>query len=245
MNTLGITAGALVCAAATSAFAQSPPQPAGSSVNPVTPAPSEAARGAREVVTAPTRAPSKALELGVEGGYTQGFGSITSDPRVGAGPGGAIGLSLDDRVDPHWSVGAGGQYQGYGASGAGASSTTLRGALAEIHGTYHLSPYSRLDPHLTLGAGYRLFVESPAGDTPATLTHGLDLGKLEIGVDVRPSESVAISPVIGADVNLFAWRTGGEAGIATPLNRTVSTFVFAGVKGRFDIGGTREREPAP
>jgi hypothetical protein len=241
MNTLGIAAGALVCAATTSAFAQSATQP----VNPMPPAPSEAGRGVGDLVRAPLRAPSKALELGVQAGYTQGFGSVTSDPRVGAGAGGTVGVSLDDRVEPHWSVGLGGQYQGYGARGTLANSTTLRGAIAEAHATYHFLPYDRLDPHLTVGAGYRLFVESPAGNAPSTLTHGLDLGKVEVGLDVRPSEGVAISPVIGADVNLFVVRTGGGVEAATAGNKTLNTFVFAGVKGRFDIGGTRESRPAP
>ncbi len=79
------------------------------------------------------RAPSKAFELGLEAGYTQGFGRDTSDPRVGAGAGGTLGLSLDDRINPHWSVGVSGQYQGYGSSGRQASAATLRGATADIH----------------------------------------------------------------------------------------------------------------
>jgi outer membrane protein W len=236
MKTIGIAVTALVGAAATSAFAQSSAPPT----------PSEAALDAEDVLTAPVRAPDKALELGVSAGYTQGFGSITPDRRVSAGPGGAIGASVGYRINPHWSVGATGQYQGYGASGASASAATLRGATVDVHGTYHLSPYSRLDPYVNLGSGYRLFAESPAGNAPTTLTHSLELGKIAVGLDVRSTESVAISPVVGLDLNLFILRAGGApAPAAATGNQSVSAFVFAGVEGRFDLGGARLNKPAP
>src|SRR5262249_34262727 len=152
-------------------------------------------------------------------------------------------VSLDDRIDPRWSIGVSGQYQVYAFSGARTNTATLRGTTVDIHATYHMTPYNRLDPYITIGSGYRLFVESPEGNAPAKFTHGLELGKVEFGLDVRPSESVAISPVIGADLNLFLWRAGGGAQIASLSNKTVNTFVFAGVKGRFDAGGTRESKP--
>ncbi|WP_437678840.1 hypothetical protein [Sorangium sp. So ce131] len=240
MRTIGIAAGALVCAAATAAFAQSPSP---STENAPPSEPGEASRQAGDVLTAPVRAPNAAFELGVRAGYTQGFGSITSDRRVGAGPGGTVGVSLDDRINPRWSIGVSGQYQAYGFRGARTNTATLRGTTVDIHGTYHMSPYTRFDPYITVGSGYRLFVESPQGQAPARLTHAIELGKIEFGADVRPSESVGISPVIGADLNLFLWRAGGRAESASLSNKTVNTFVFAGVNGRFDVGGTRESSP--
>lgn len=234
MKTIGIAVGALVGAVATSAFAQSSAPPT----------PSEAALDAEDALTAPVRAPDRALELGVTAGYTQGFGSLTPDRRVAAGPGGAIGASVGYRINPYWSIGVTGQYQGYGSRGAQASSTTVRGATGDVHGTYHLSPYSRLDPYVNLGSGYRLFAESPAGDAPTTLTHSVELGKLAVGLDVRSSESVAISPVVGLDLNLFILRAGGAPAPSTG-NQSVSAFLFAGVEGRFDLGGERLNKPAP
>jgi hypothetical protein len=240
MKKLGIAGGALACActAATSAFAQGVPPP--NALN-APPAESDAA----DVLTAPLRAPAQAFELGIEGGYTQGFGVVASDPRIGAGPGGTVGVNLGYRADPHWSVGVGGQYQGYGMSGTPANPTTLRGVTADVRGAYHLAPYRRLDPYISLGTGYRLFAESPTGGGPATLTHGLELGKVEVGLDLRPSSSVAVSPVVGVDVNMFMWRASGGAEMAPPPSRGLNTFVFAGVQGRFDVGGTRESNPAP
>src|SRR5262245_60401562 len=132
MKTIGIAAGALVCAATTSALAQSPPPSSpppetAPPPEPMLPAPSEAPREAGDVLTAPVRAPNAALELGVEAGFTQGFGRVTSDRRVGAGPGGTVGVSVDDRINPRWSIGVGGQYQAYSFSGARMRTATLRG----------------------------------------------------------------------------------------------------------------------
>ncbi len=238
MKVVGIAMGSLACAVATAAFAQSAPPV---SLNPAPQAP----RDVGDVLTAPVRAPRNALELGVDLGFAQGFGSVVTDPRVGAGPGATAGVSLDDRVAPRWSFGLNGEYQGYSSSGRQGGGASLRGATAGVHATYHFTPYDRVDPHVSFGAGYRLFVESPAGDAPATLTHGVELGKVELGLDVRPTESVAIAPVVGVDVDVFRWRTGGPAAMALPGNGAVSAFLFAGVKGRFDLGGSRESKPVP
>jgi hypothetical protein len=240
MKTLGIAVAALTFAAVTPALAQS------SAPAPLNPPPPTTivVVDAADTVRTPVRAPSKAFELGVEGGFTQGFGSVTSDPRVGAGPGGTVGLSLGYRASPHWSLGVDGQYQAYGAADAINNAPGLRGVSTDVSGTYHLTPYDRVDPYVTLGTGYRLLVESPAGDAPATLTHGFELGKLEVGLDLRAAESVALSPVLGVDVNLFLLRAGGGLESASLGTGVVNTFVFAGLKGRFDVGGTRELRPA-
>jgi hypothetical protein len=226
MKMLAIGAGCLVCAAATSAFAEAP-----------------LSETMRDMGRTEVRAPSKAFELGVEGGYTQGFGAATSDPRVGAGAGGTVGVRLDDRIDPRWSLGVNAQYEAYGSSARQEAPATLRGMTAGVHATYHASPYSRVDPHVTFGGGWRLLAESPVGPGPTTFNGGLELGRIQVGIDLRPSESVAVSPVLGADLNLFAWRFGGGAMATPPLGTSLNAFVFAGVQGRFDVGGTRENRP--
>ncbi|APR79967.1 Hypothetical protein A7982_05314 [Minicystis rosea] len=272
MKTFGIAAGALALAAATPAFAQNkqqtpqpnaPPQQPGADATieetvptPMTPQPNrptvttgEVARDVGGYMSAPVRAPRNALEIGVDAGYTQGFGNINRGRGVRdlAGAGGTIGASIGYRIDPRWSVAASGQFQGYGstvtAPTGGANAVTVRGVTAGVQGTYHMQPHNRVDPYLTVGTGYRGLIESPTGNLPTMYTHGLELAKVEVGLDVRPTDSVAVSPVIGADLNMFMWRAGGGAETASLTNRSVNTFIFAGVKGRFDIGGTRERLP--
>jgi hypothetical protein len=232
-------AAALALSSAAPAFAQNTPPPGA-------PPPPGAMQRVADVARAPIRAPRGAFELGVEAGYTQGFGSVSRGRGVGdvAGAGATVGLAAGARLTPRWSLAGRVGFEGYGASELLGPGASVRGGSAGISGTFHAAPYERLDPTITLGTGYRALIESPVGTAPSTITHGFELGRLELGLDVRASESVAISPVIGADLSMFAWRTGGGAETAALTNKTLSTFVFAGVKGRFDLGGTREEKPA-
>jgi hypothetical protein len=65
---------------------------------------------------------------------------------------------------------------------------------------------------------------------------GVEWAKLQIGVDYRIDQAVAISPVVGADLTtFFTQSTPTSNGFTNTTNPTVNTFVFAGVQGRFDI----------
>src|SRR4051794_37306830 len=101
MKTIGIAAGALALVGAATAFAQSTPPsspatpppsantppstantpPTTTTTTPITPT-GEAGRDVGGYMAAPVRAPSKAFELGVDAGYTQGFGNIVSGRGV-------------------------------------------------------------------------------------------------------------------------------------------------------------------
>jgi hypothetical protein len=176
-----------------------------------------------------------AFELSVGTGYTQGFGMLRSGvgmPSV-ARAGLGVDLGATYRVDRRWAVGIGGQYQElYAPSAAGA-----RGFSWTIAAQYHIDPEIRLDPWVELGSGYRLLWEEHSGSVPNVLTHGFELARARLGIDFRISPEVALSPVIGADATLFQWQDSGTiSAIASP---TVSTFVFAGLQGRIDVGGTQ------
>ena len=220
MKTMGIAAALAVAASAAPAFAQT------------------IEVGAAET---PVRAPKNAFELGVSTGYTQGFGSLSRGRPVGelAGPGFAAGLDLGYRATPGFSIGVAGQFQGYGASGDLPAGTRVRGGSVDLQGTFHAAPYDRADPWITLGAGYRGISQIPGGSAPTITTHGFELGKLQLGLDLRASESVAVSPTIGAGIDMFVWENTAGAETARLRDRGVSGFVFAGLAGRFDLGGAR------
>ena len=59
------------------------------------------------------------------------------------------------------------------------------------------------------------------------------------GVDFRVSEDVALGPQVGADVNMFVSDKVENREISSVDSVRPSTFIFAGVGGRFDIGGRR------
>lgn len=191
------------------------------------------------------KAPANAFEIQVNMGYAQGLG-----PRIPAkgalpatsldrpGMGAALGLAY--RATPHASVGLIGTYSMQDTP-AGAQ---MHGATASLDATYHANPYQRLDPYLSLGAGYRMLSDRVSKNGPDTFTHGFQLARAAIGVDVRVSKDVAIAPTIGGDVDMFLWRSGKGTGTQTIHNPKVNGYLFAGVAGRFDLGGYRQAPPS-
>jgi outer membrane protein OmpA-like peptidoglycan-associated protein len=192
-----------------------------------------------EYLTQHVSAPSNALELKVGTGYTQGFGMTApgrSLPNV-AGPGLGVSADVDYRLTPRWSFGGEAQYQEF----TNQQNSSARGLAANIGATVHFNPDVRGDPWLRLGAGYRLLWENdPTGVSGITvLRHGFDLVAAKIGYDVRVSENVALAPVVGADLNVFLWEDASNSGSHALSSAQAGAFVYAGLQGRFDIGGTR------
>lgn len=192
----------------------------------------------------PITAPQEALEIDINSGYTQGFGAIHARPggavsevaRGGVG----VGVGLGYRAIPELSVSVTGQFQELGRAPEQPLGTRVRGAAIGVEGRLHTRPYERLDPWVALGAGYRMLWTAPEGSDNNMLHHGLQLARAQIGLDVRVSRDVAIGPMIGGDVDLFIWQNPeGPAGNTVIPNKELSTFVFGGVQGRFDVGGAR------
>ena len=192
----------------------------------------------RPTAGGPLAAPSNAFELSLGTGYTQGFGNLQSGvgmPSV-ATPGIAVELGLGYRIDHRFMVGWQGQYAELTAE----RTNTARAFTTGIALQYHLAPMQRVDPWLEIGAGYRFLVED-AAIGPTLLTHGFQLARARIGIDLRPEEAISLGPVIGADATMFLFQDFPN--VATNISDpTIATFVFAGVQGRFDVGqNTRTR----
>jgi peptidoglycan-associated lipoprotein len=175
--------------------------------------------------------PQKALELTVGTGYTQGFGQLSRNVQMQdvAQDGLGLDLAIGYRIDPHWMVGAVGEYQQLTAERA----DTVRGAVAGFQVAYHLAPAQRLDPWVSLGAGYRWLWERYDANDSTVLTQGLEMGKLAVGLDWRVSREVSIGPVIGGDIDTFLVQDSNRID-----NPQVSVFVHAGIMGHFDLGGS-------
>jgi outer membrane protein W len=194
------------------------------------------------------RAPSNAFEIQVNTGYAQGFGPripargetpATSLDRSGM----SAGLGLAYRATPNSSVGIVGSYTMQDT----AKGAQLRGATASLDATYHANPYQRLDPFLSIGTGYRMLWDRPMANNDNnganTFTHGFQLARAAVGLDIRVTKSIAIAPTLGGDVNMFLWRSASGQGTETIENPKVNAYLFAGVAGRFDLGGNRVAPP--
>jgi len=182
--------------------------------------------------------PRNALELTLGTGYTEGFGQLTQQvgmPSV-AQEGMALDLGIGYRLSPHWMIGLMGEFQEFNAQRA----HSALGTVAGIQAAYHFAPSRRIDPWLGLGTGYRWLWEVYNENHTQVLTQGLQMARLLVGLDIRTSQEFAIGPVIGADFDEFLSQ--GNGGITNP---GVSTFVHAGLMGRFDIGTFDHRPPPP
>jgi len=199
--------------------------------------PPDLERTTREGVPAPDRA----FELTLGSAYTRGFGSLQEGPdqdvddRVGNGV--SFDLGLGYRASPRWMFGVSGGYQRYESGDQIPDEYSIHGANARLDATYHFAPFSRLDPWLRGGVGYRLIHETdaPAGMDEARL-HGLDLASLNLGLDLRPGRGFAIAPYVGADLTTFLWDGNDDLD-----DSSLSTFFYAGLQFRLDVGGSRTR----
>lgn len=189
-------------------------------------------------VNRPFAAPSNAFELQLSTGYTQGFGNIFPNTPILRIAGAGLGFtgSLGYRMSAHASLDFEGQYQVFTAE----NSNTAQGLATNLGITMHATPESRGDPWLRLGSGWRAVWQSTPTErfgfvngNNTNMYHGWDIVTARIGIDFRSSSGVAWAPIVGADVQSFFWENGTQLPTAQ-----IGTFVYAGLQGRFDIGGT-------
>lgn len=193
----------------------------------------QAQEGERAAYTPPLAAPRDALELSLASGYTQGFGSLQSGVGIPSVATGGLGLDLGIgyRINPTWAVAWSGEYQALSPERTEAA----QGFTSSIAAQVHFRPAQRLDPWVEAGAGYRFLWEDPtAGAT--VRSHGFQLARVRFGLDYRADRHVALGPMVGLDANLFLFRDVGGDTSNIPDPR-VSSFFFAGIQGRVDIGG--------
>lgn len=187
-------------------------------------------------------APRNAFEIGVATGYTQGGGPVGGNLahlEDISGAGAAVELDASYRINPTFSVGAYGTFSKYATGDRVSDSTDVLGASAGIQLAAHLRPDRSVDPWVSLGTGWKgVWLNADQGKN--TSLQGLDLARVQLGVDYRVSKDVAISPVIGGSLGMFVSQdspmTNGYTEIA---DKKVNFTGFAGLAGRFDLGGSR------
>jgi hypothetical protein len=182
------------------------------------------------------------LELAVGTGYTRGLGRAAGNmPGLQhlAGDGGALRLELGWRLDPSWSIGC---YQEGSLFASGHEGTDgMTSSAAGVQGQLHLRPFAALDPWIGVGFGWRgLWLDHGMG------THamqGLDLARVQLGLDYRVSPRFSLAPVLGVSATeILKEKRPGATSYSNVSDRKVSAFVFAGLSGRIDLlGGASPR----
>jgi len=178
-----------------------------------------------------------ALELHVGTGYAQGLGKFAdgspSSSNTGSA-GGAVELGVGYRLIPNLTLGVYGSGSTFARGDGVDSGASLYSATAGAQATVHILPDRNLDPWIGIGTGWRGYWSS--GTVGTSSSHGLQLVRLQLGTDFRVSETVAISPVVGADLSVFLTEeAAGQNAWKSVRDANVNTFVFAGLLGRFDL----------
>lgn len=187
----------------------------------------------------PLGAATHSVELTIGTGYAQGFGDVGNGQAkltdVSQG-GGAVQLGVGYRVLPSLTLGVYGSGSMFSRGDQVDTSTNIYSGTAGVQTDWHFLPrLSEYDPWVSIGSGWRGYWTS-ADQGNNTSMQGVEWAKLQIGVDYRIDQAVAISPVVGADLTtFFTQSTPTSNGFTNITNPTVNTFVFAGVQGRFDI----------
>ncbi|HEX4802290.1 MAG TPA: hypothetical protein VFV14_02200 [Myxococcaceae bacterium] len=181
-----------------------------------------------------------ALEIGIAAGYSQGVGNVGSGvPSLtdSGGPGTSLELDVGWRIDPHFLVGVYGSGAWFSTGDAPGNAFNNWSATAGVQGNYHFLPGESFDPWVGLGTGWRgYWVNRPEGRDSR---HGLDLARVQVGVDVPVASGITVSPFIGATATLFlTQQLAQESSFSDIQDRKVNVFLNAGVMGRFDLLGS-------
>ena len=73
-----------------------------------------------------------------------------------------------------------------------------------------------------------------------TSLQGLELARLQVGADYRLTKDIAIAPVIGGSLSMFVSEDNAMTNDLTEIHDKKVNFTgFAGLSGRFDLGGSR------
>jgi len=177
-----------------------------------------------------------AVELDVGTGYAQGFGKVADGvPSLtdtgGAGAGFDVGVGY--RLLPRLALGLFSTTAFLARGDNVDHSASVHTSTAGGEATLHLMPSRAIDPWISLGTGWRgYWVNANAG---TTTMHGWELARLRVGAELRFSQYVSVSPVIGADLTLFLIDQTPVVSQSSIVGPNVTPFVFAGVVGRFDF----------
>src|SRR5262249_7735713 len=183
---------------------------------------------------------SRALEITIGGGYTQGTGDIgDNNPSIQdiSKAGGTVELQLGYRIIPSLVFGAYGTYQQFSTGDLTASGFDVRGGTAGLYADWHFRPDRSVDPWVGLASGWRGLWLVPDGGKNTSL-QGWEIARLQAGLDYKVTPEVALGPVVGASVTTFFTEDSpASSDFGNIHNPQANWLFFAGLQGHFDLFG--------
>jgi hypothetical protein len=192
--------------------------------------------GALDRDVAPT---PRSLEIGIGGGYTQGVGGAGGAGSVQdlTGPGGNLELQVGLRASPGFTVGLYGTGARYRHGDVFADGSQAHGATAGIQAVWHARAARALGPWVSVGVGWRGLWLAPAGAAPIS-AHGVELMRVQLGIDYRITPAIAVTPVIGVSASVFLVEDAAMPSMFSAVrDNRLNLYGYTGVLGRFDVGG--------
>jgi len=184
---------------------------------------------------------SGALEIAIGGNYTQGFGDLgggMASAQDVSGPGGGIELQLGYRATPHLGLGL---YATAAAYEQGADVFDVGSASVGLRADWHFRPDRATDPWISIGTGFRALGMTGSDGVDRGL-RGVDLARVQLGVDHRLSNSVSIAPVFGLTASMYGeMKDDMDDRFREIADKDVHISVTGGLLGRFDFFGRRGR----
>lgn len=174
------------------------------------------------------------ITVGVSAATTHGDLGGAMDGGELIGSAGELELQIGSRITPNLAISFYATAQD-GGDGSNARRDVNLGS-AGVEADLHLRPASSVDPWFSLGGGVRAVMIREDG---TSLLIGAELARVQLGVDLRMSEDVAIVPMIGASASLYGAERTPMDGISELADKDISWTFTAGVAARFDTFGTR------
>jgi hypothetical protein len=186
----------------------------------------------------PMPATQSTFEVVLGGGYTQGAGGagVIGNIEDLAGPGATVELQLGYRTSSRFSAGLYGSAARFRHGGATTDGSRAYGATGGVQAVWHAVDARSVDPWISVGAGWRGLWINRIG-APASSMQGIELLRLQLGIDYRVSPRLAVAPVISASLSMFLVENAAMPDDFTAVqDKRLNLYGFAGVLGRFDLG---------
>ena len=175
---------------------------------------------------------TNALEIAVGAGAAEGLGTVVSQGPSVDTQGAGVDFSAGWRVNPRWMVGVYGAGALYASSGNSASNTY--GASAGVQADYHFDAPAR--PWIGLGAGWHGYWL--AQDHGTTAYQGVDLLRVQLGLEKAVAPWLSLEPVIGVTLStLLSQKPPSASRWEDVKSNSVSVNLLLGVLARFDMFG--------
>ena len=182
---------------------------------------------------------SNALEIAIGGGYMRSAGDIGNNMAAVdelTEDGGGADVSIGYRMTPNLAIGVYGTLSGYDVGTKALPTTDLAiGATLGVKADWHFRPTMQVDPWVSIGAGWRGLWLGNDDETERAL-HGIEMTRVQIGVDYRVTPTFALAPYLGASATMFlAEDTMATNGYDAIASNDVNWSFTAGLLGRFDF----------